>query len=723
MKTPGFRLTILSAVLSLFCSFALGDTLELDDGTVFENCHVRDEGIRFLVWESMDKVGTGDYLEFPRSRLAPRLTKGRKVIRKTKNGDVERVENKNPLIYPLEDWDTRPQLPDLSVTFIEMKPKRAGLHMRVQYNKYGAPRIGGAPLLDKRARELGEQEKYLEPEHIVQDLKLEYKPDEVVTLAAHVKNFGFVDSKPFKYRWLIDEKEVATGSFEEAIKELDEVTFEYKYEWQEGRHTATFEVLTDQDEISTINNRATDPLWGFGFIYIVNTKRVEMWHQQRTAYGTFSWEDYYRWHLDIMNLLFEASVFPSAPEGIIARMRLDRIIYLDDVNTESILKARVAEDGIGYDQGAWIWQDSKEEKTGIWEGQYTQRVTEWSLPHELGHQLGLADYYVIDYPGNENHTWPDNGLKICHFQNHPIAMMHWHGPQPFSEATAMYLNMTWDKPRGHYADYYFAIPDENFLRIVDINGRGVPEANIEIYQRGAEVDPKAKARVDHGVTWYPLIEDGNFNKPVSDDPVIVGTTDDEGIIRLPNREVWEVKTLNGYHRKPNPFGNVKWSRALMLVKVTKYDRPTWFWLETVDFNLAWARGQKDKYTTVLETPYGSVDSPRPPLNVKWEYTDKTKKRVRVTWDKAKVREQIYLERPVAYRVYRRFGDMGLNDRPWFPVATVNASTFDFIVDLDLMQVNDIAWYTRTNRFAVSTVGELGIESEMVQAAQIDAETK
>ncbi len=706
-----------------FCaSVASGDVLELKDGTVLENCYVRDEGTRLLVWESMDKVGTPDYTIFPRSELAPRLTEGRKVMRKTKDGEVERVVHHNPFIRRGEEWHAKPQLPDLSVTFIEMNPKLAGLHGNVRYNKFGAPNIGGTPALDKIGAELGDT-KYLYPEKIVKDLKLKYNSGETVTLTAHVKNFGFVDSKPFDFRWLIDGSEVEKGSCRQTISELGESTFEYKYAWKEGRHTVTFEIITDQEEITKINNKATDPLWGWGFIYMVNRKRVEMWHRQRTAYGTFSWEDYYRWHLDIMNRFFEASVFPSSPDGIIARVRLDRIVYLDEVSVETTKAARKSEDGLGYDQGAWTWQDSKEEKRGIWEGKYTQRVTEWSLPHELGHQLGLADYYVIDYPGNENHVWPDNGLKICHFQNHPIAMMHWHGPQPFSEATAMYLNMTWDKPRGHYADYYFAIPDENFLRIVDINGRGVPEANIEIYQRGAEVDPKAKARVDHGVTWYPLIEDGNFNKPVSDDPVIVGTTDDEGIIRLPNREVWEVKTLNGYHRKPNPFGNVKWSRALMLVKVTKYDRPTWFWLETVDFNLAWARGQKDKYTTVLETPYGSVDSPRPPLNVKWEYTDKTKKRVRVTWDKAKVREQIYLERPVAYRVYRRFGDMGLNDRPWFPVATVNASTFDFIVDLDLMQVNDIAWYTRTNRFAVSTVGELGIESEMVQAAQIDAETK
>ncbi len=29
--------------------------------------------------------------------------------------------------------------------------------------------------------------------------------------------------------------------------------------------------------------------------------------------------------------------------------------------------------------------------------------TEWSLPHEPGHQLGLTDLYVLDYHWHENH--------------------------------------------------------------------------------------------------------------------------------------------------------------------------------------------------------------------------------------------------------------------------------------------------------------------------------
>lgn len=57
--------------------------------------------------------------------------------------------------------------------------------------------------------------------------------------------------------------------------------------------------------------------------------------------------------------------------------------------------------------------------------------------------------------------------------------------------------------------------------------------------------------------------------------------------------------------------------------------------------------------------------------------------------------------------------MRLNDRPWFPVATVEPETREIVVDLRQFP-KDIYWYSKVNRFAVSTIGELGIESELVE---------
>ncbi len=734
-SSPCAVVTILTVAL-LTSPAAFGDLLEFKDGSALLDCYVRDEGVRFIVWDSLEKVGTPDYRVIPRSRIAPTLSsRYLKLI----GGEEKRFRRKNPITLRDETWDAQPPLPDLSVTFIEMNPKLAGLHGRIEYDVTMAPCIGSrpprrkgeerrlTPAIEKRLKELEEQgkDKYLHPEYIVQDLKLKYEPGEEITFTAHVKNLGFVKSKPFEYRWLIDDREAARGTYRKSLAEMEEATFEHTYIWQDGRHTVTFAIITDQDEVAAINNTATDAMWAFAFFYIVDRKRVEAWHQNRTGYGTFSWEDYYRWHLDIMNLLFAESVYPSAPNGIEARVRLDKIYYLDAVDPETAANVRFHDDGTGYDQGGWIWyvrkRRNKPKPTTVTPAHEYRNRTEWSLPHELGHQLGLVDYYQLDHRGHEWHTWPDTGEPIAHFQNHPRTMMHWHGAHVFSELSAMYLNMTMTKPRGHFGDHYFAMPAENYLHILDVNGRGVPNATVEVFQRGTEVDPSAEPQVDHGVTWYPVVEDGVFRKPVSKDPVIVGTTDKDGFLRLPNREAKEVRTLNGYHRKPNPFGNltIVGQRCLMLVKVTKNRRPTWFWLEAIDFNLAWYTGHKDKYTMTLRTPYGSADSPKPPVNVRWEYTDKTKKVARVTWRAPAVRERNYLETPIAYRVYRRRGPMGLNDRPWFPVATVNVDTREFIVDLEKLYVNDIDWFSKTDRFAVSSLAALSIESELVQANNMD----
>lgn len=664
------------------CAFA--DRLELKDGTVVENCFIRDEGIRLLIWEDMRDVGTPNWRIYPRSQV--------------KGYEIERDES----------WDLHPNLPDLSVTFIEINPKLAGLHGRVIYDVFGRPRPGGGSLPD-----LGERA-FMEPEEVVKGLKFKYETGEEIKLTAHVKNVGFKTAEPFEYLWAIDGREVQSGRYDRPLKEMEEATFDMRWRWQEGFHHVTFKIITRQPEIATINNEATDPLWGWGFVFVVHKGRVEAWHQNRTAFGTFSFEDFYRWHLQIMNELFAASKFPSAPDGIKAKVRLDRIVYVDDDVQEAVRKL-TGPDGIRYDQGMWVWFDDQDRK-GRWEPPTKEwrNRTEWSLPHELGHQLGLTDWYALDYEGDEDHLMPDNGDRIAHFMTHPITMMHWHGPHLFSEADAGYLNMTWDKPRGYYGDHYFAIPRECFLRIVDVNGSGVPKAKVEIFQRGVQVDENGKPGEDLGVRYFPVIEDGNFDRPVSKRPVIVGFTDEEGIIRLPNRPVKEVRTVNGFHRRPNPFGNIDvvGRRGLMLVKVTKYDRPCYFWLEIYQFVVAWFRGKRDRFTITLKTPYRSQDSPLPPRNVRVIAIGEN--HAKVMWDPPPIRhERQYLERAIGFRVYRRISSDGLNDRPWFPIATVGPEVREVTVDLRQFP-GDIYWYSKVNRFAVSSIGELGVESELVE---------
>jgi hypothetical protein len=678
------------AVVLVAGSAAWADRLEFNDGRVIEKCFVRDEGVRYMVWEKMADVG-GPAKVYPRSHV--------------KSVKIDRDDA----------WDVHPALPDLSVTFIELNPKLAGLHANVFYDQFSRVKLSAEN--NKLIPDLGGEKAYMDQQEAGAKLKLKHAVGEEITLTAHVKNVGFAEAKPFKFVWLIDKKELAQGECPKALKEMEEATFELKWKWEDGFHSATFRIVTDQAEIATLNNEVTDPLWGWGYWFYVEPGRVKAWHQVRSASGTFSFEDYYRWHVDIMNTLFAASVFPAAPEGIKARVRLDRIIYTDDVEAAG-KNQRSSEDGIIYHQGAWIWQN-EEDKKKEWKlpDKQGRNSTEWSLPHELGHQLGLTDWYYLDYDGSKDvHKWPDTGNKIAHFMTHADTMMHWHGPHIWSEVDAGYLNMTYDKPRGHFGDYYYAMPKECFLSVQDVNGQGVPAARVEIYQRGTEVDPKGQGGEDQGIKWFPVVEDGNFEKPVSKDPVMVGTTDAQGMMRLANRPVKEVISFNGYHREPNPFGNLNvcGERGLMLVKVTRRDRVTYYWLEAYGFVAAWFRGQKDKYVTVLRTPYGSVGGPMPPRSVRLTQGGWENEKVRLAWDAPEIRhEQHFLERAVGFHIYRRFGESGLNDRPWTAVAVTGPTARSAVIELK-DKPEDIDWFQPTHRFGVSTIGEDGMESEIVE---------
>jgi hypothetical protein len=665
---------------------AHADTLQLKDGTTINNCYIRDEGVHLLVWENMADVGTTNYKVIPRSEVKEPIQQSRDA-----------------------SWDEHPNLPDLTITFIEMNPKLAGLHWQINYDDLNTPTIGGPKILIDQ----GDEGNRMHPEGCVKNLKLKYNPGEEITLTAHVKNVGFIDSKPFNYVWMTDGKEVSKGTHDKPIKELQELTFTYKYKWLEGKHTTTFKITTVQPEISVLNNEVTDALYGWGLVFVINKGKI--WHQLRNACGTFCFEDYYRWHVDIMNTLFAATKFPSCPDGVQARVRLDRIVYCDDPNGDNNVKLTKAPDGIGYLQGMWTWTDQPGEKENGWPMADDIRFgTEWSLPHELAHQLGIPDWYAQDTAeSKKTHVWADNGELVCHTMSHPNTMQHNHGPNLWTEADANYWNLAWDKPRGYYGDYLFNVPDENFVRVVDINGFGVPDAKIEIYQRSVTVDPNSTPTVDHGVKVYPVDEQVS-NNDQSEYPVMVGTTDEDGIMRLPNRPAREVITLNGAHRKNNPFGNIDCvgTKDQMLMKVTKFDNPCYYWLELYNFNVAYYRGE-NKYTTVAKTPYRSTSSPLAPVNVKFEQVDPT--HVRVTWDAPKViREQQYLDKVIGYKVYRRTGPMGLNDRPWFPVATLNPDTKEFVTDMTQQPMDNFG-YSNTERFAVASLGELSMESELVEA--------
>jgi hypothetical protein len=141
--------------------------------------------------------------------------------------------------------------------------------------------------------------------------------------------------------------------------------------------------------------------------------------------------------------------------------------------------------------------------------------------------------------------------------------------------------------------------------------------------------------------------------------------------------------------------------------------PAYFWLDIHQFNAAWFRGHRDSLELTLQTAFESADeSPPPPREVSVERVDEHHVRVRWTAPMAE-QEQQYLNRVIGYRVYRRIGNQGLNDRPWFAVATLGPEAREATVDLREFP-DDFYWYAKdTNRFGVTALGDCAVQSELI----------
>lgn len=688
MKTVLF-VTIISAICIISAAYA--DIVVTANGKAATNCIVCDRGVNFWLWKSIDDVSSQPMV-IPASKIKE-----------------FKIEREDPA------WDAHPNKPDLSVTHVSRYPRLPSLHGNIDYAPDGSPTIGHRA---KALKNIG-NEKNTHPEKVVEGIQFNYTPGQTITLTAHVRNVGFAPASPFKYTWTLNGDVVKEGTYNKSLDEMEEATFAYSFPWQEFPEL-DFSVQNDDEEIVVWNNTLKDYLWGFTYIYIVSEGRVDAWHTVRNAVGSFSFEDFYRWHIDIMNDLMKASVYPSTPSGMTARVRLDDIIITDDVKAANAKRHR--ENGLSYDQGGWVWEDVenphvpiavKEEGTG-WKppSKEWRNRTEWSLPHELGHQLGLIDWYNFDFGGSEAHVAPDNGEKIAHMMDYPITMMHWHGPQPFSEVDAAYLDYTRKMPRGYFGDHVFAIPATNIIRVIDINGRPLQNAHVEVYQRGVKVDTNKEPQTIDGSLVYSIIEDGDFSPSVSPDPIVVGTTDKNGEMMLPNRPAVEVHTLTGFTRKDNPLGNVNvvGQRGLLLIKVIENDTPAYFWLDNYNFNVPWFRGYKDSYTYVLPTVFGSEDGPNMPQNVTVKKSEGN--RATISWAAPPMKERNYLDRVIGYRVYRRVGNSGLNDIPWHPVATLTPDETTATIDIS-QKLDEPYMGARTERLGVTALGKNGRESSLV----------
>ncbi|NQT89588.1 hypothetical protein HQ560_22655, partial [bacterium] len=408
---------------------------------------------------------------------------------------------------------------------------------------------------------------------------------------------------------------------------------------------------------------------------------------------SFCFEDWAQYHVHMMNDLFARSKWPSAPDGIIERVRIDKIVLGPSRDMRDYEKHRRRngdlQDIIEYN-GIWLFGKSDP----IEQAQKWALSVDWGLPHELAHQLGLVDIYQLNVD-----PWQilvrrqdDAYVTFKYFFPNPKTMMHWHGPHNFSEQCANYLNRTHGRPRGYYGDYLYDLPEQVSLKVVDADGSPVPGAAVDVFQRRAFKDPR---------------------HVIANEPIATGRTDERGGFPLPNRPAPSHTTLGrgGYTLKANPFGHVHivGQNGTLLARVRREGREEFHFLTIFDLNVAKARGHVKEYVHTLRTRFPSQGAPKPPTGLRLEYhLPKERGAVSLHWA---------AHAGARTNVYMKVGDGGDTIKPFTLVRVVERGTAAH--DLEYFEkFAENGLYSPDTFLAVTTVDAKGRESGLSEVVGI-----
>lgn len=478
-------------------------------------------------------------------------------------------------------------LPDPDVTYISRTPRYYRFKVDYPQTRFGI----GKPVLAKGT----ETQKRMPT------------PGETVTYTAHIINKGNVRSKGFDYLWSVNGKPVKKGVVKVLYPGKEELV-NYSCRWKDVPEKIEFRIDTAKKlkEICKKNNSLaigshdlTLSIWAEQGIY-------DIFNRTKNRVGSYSFEDWIQDHFTVMNQRFSQAKYDVSPDGILDRVRIDKIVVAEDL------------DGPGnpMDQdpdqflidGRWQFKDNSHGningKKGAWQDYVNLYIakTDWGLIHEMAHQLGIIDLYRMNlindkkrYPNNGIHVLDANGQKIPVTQ---LPTCSWHqvlfknpgimaggDTSPYNERTyfsshtAAAMNTNYLMRRGYFGDYLFDTPAKTSIKILDKSGKPVAGAMVEMFQKDAQTEV------------------------IDNKPEITGRTNGQGIMPLPNREVESVTTETVHTLKPNPFGqiHVVGTNGTMLLRITQGGKIGYGWLFIIDLNMAYWRGKKNNAVITINS--------------------------------------------------------------------------------------------------------------------------
>ncbi len=520
------------------------------------------------------------------------------------------------IVYDQQEL-TKPELPDLDVTFIERLPRYPRYHDngRTSYTRRDfrgdRPGIMNNPDFD-------EYQKW--PEQ-----------GDLVTFVAHIKNAsGTPYHGPISYTWKINDRVVRAKGREKArapggwempptivdLAPWEEFTTRLTWEWDvdlrdHRKVVLEFEVDPEDavEEVSEHNNAVLKYVAGKTLKFWVERSVYEYVKDYATCWGTYSYEDYLQWHMDVWNeTYFDKSRFDDfAPDGAVLRTTLDDFQIVPDGTLGGGIHRPEDRFDINFD-GEWgtEWAPFDTDDENALRGYFAflQRhrvVLEPSLLHEMSHQVwGAYDIYWsnIEFSDPDN---PKGKCKIKDETGHYITRgtwyiygglmggddtrpnaEYWYGTGLYSANSVGGANANARFRNGFYGDWQYDLPRECLLRLTSRDGVPLKDATLTLWQQ----------------TWKGIINDNLVAERVP--------ANDQGIVKLPDQDSLEdadYTILTGHTlRKNNPWGriDVVGQNITFCVQINAHGQRDYQFIRVLPFNRAYWSGHTNRF--VLDTP-------------------------------------------------------------------------------------------------------------------------
>ncbi len=447
------------------------------------------------------------------------------------------------------------------------------------------------------------------------------QPGDIVTFHGHIINWSDTTIESH-YQWLIDGQKVNSGIITNFTPSQERV-LDLSWQWQSGNHYVS--LIVDPNNLiaeqSEANNSITDRTNALIAGFWVEQSVYDYFHQyqKQLGCGSNSWQDWIQRQMARQNQLYAQAIWPQTPQGVLDRVRIDKIIVVPDGALPLHGGLPTNNPDMSDKTVDLMWGFPATLLEGNFYANHTSTdennpfYLEKSLIHELGHARYLIDCYGFDVSNTTSHDavqiWEGDtyvaGSKYMPFiawdsvlyYNKSGGVMS--GPYGFQwspyEAAALNLIAGHRAVCGNYnapcniGIFLQDLPAHNHVRFVDANGKPWAGADVRIYQAAP------------GPGWY--------GKTFDNIPDQYYTTDPNGYVHLP--------------RNPfNPGGNIihtyGQANGVFIFRIA-YGNQIWYrFMEVPDFNMQYWAGntQNAHYTIELDgNNYQDTTPPTDPNNL------------------------------------------------------------------------------------------------------------